>query len=183
MTTEPTDRTDRTDLAPIACLGSAHGEDFTLYNGDCVEVLRQLPAHSVDLALFSPPFANVYTYSDSARDLGNVDSEDHFIEGYRFVARELYRLTRPGRICAVHCKQIIRYKGSHGRAGWHDFRGDLIRVHEEEGWQYACEYVLWTDPVIEQRKTNNMRLLYSQLRKDSSFSGAGMPEYVLIFRK
>ena len=180
MTTEPT---DRTNPAPIACLGSAHGEDFTLYNGDCVEVLRQLPAHSVDLALFSPPFANVYTYSDSARDLGNVDSEDHFIEGYRFVARELYRLTRPGRICAVHCKQIIRYKGSHGRAGWHDFRGDLIRVHEEEGWQYACEYVLWTDPVIEQRKTNNMRLLYKQIRTDSTFSGAGMPEYVLIFRK
>lgn len=167
----------------IKCLNAASGQDWQMYNGDCVEIMRQLPSRSIDLALFSPPFANVYTYSDSQRDMGNVDSEAHFAEGYRFAARELYRLTRPGRICAVHCKQTIRYKGAHGRAGWHDFRGDLIRVHEEEGWQYASEFVLWTDPVVEQRKTNNMRLLYSQVRKDSSFSGAGMPEYVLIFRK
>jgi hypothetical protein len=86
-------------------------------------------------------------------------------------------------VCVVHCKQTIRYAGSHGRAGWHDFRGDLIRVHEDEGWQYASEVVMWTDPVVEQSKTNNHRLLYKQLRTDSSFSGVGMPEYLLIFRK
>lgn len=115
--------------------------------------------------------------------MGNVNDEAEFIEGYRHIARELYRVTRPGRLCVVHCKQTIRYMGSHGRAGWHDFRGDLIRVHEDEGWQYASEIVLWTDPVIEQRKTNNMRLLYKQVRTDSTFSGVGMPEYLLIFRK
>ncbi len=167
----------------IECLNHAQGPRWSLYNGDCVEVARQLPSNAVDLALYSPPFANVYTYSDSDRDMGNVEDESDFVEGYRHLARELFRITRPGRICAVHCKQTIRYAGSHGRAGWHDFRGDLIRVHEDEGWQYASEFVLWTDPVVEQRKTNNHRLLYCQLRKDSTFSGAGMPEYLLIFRK
>jgi len=154
-----------------------------MYHGDAVEVVRQMPDYSVDLCLFSPPFANVYTYSDSDRDMGNVEDEADFIEGYRYLARELYRVTRPGRVAAVHCKQTIRYTGAHGRAGWHDFRGDLIRVHEQEGWRYASEFVLWTDPVVEQRKTNNQRLLYCQVRKDSTFSGAGMPEYLLIFRK
>lgn len=167
----------------VKCLGYDEGAEWALYHGDCVEVARQLPNNSVDLALYSPPFANVYTYSDSPRDMGNVDDEADFIEGYRFLARELLRITRPGRVAVVHCKQTIRYTGAHGRAGWHDFRGDLIRVHEDEGWRYASEFVLWTDPVVEQRKTNNQRLLYKQIRQDSTFSGAGMPEYLLIFRK
>jgi len=167
----------------IKALDSEHGTNWTMYHGDCVEVLRQLPERSVDLCLYSPPFANVYTYSDSIRDHGNVENEAQFIEGYKHVATELLRLTRPGRVAAVHCKQTIRYTGAHGRAGWHDFRGDLIRAHEAVGWRYASEYVLWTDPVVEQRKTNNQRLLYCQLRKDSSYSGAGMPEYLLIFRR
>ena len=147
-------------MSKIDCLGYDAGTNWALYHGDCVDVARQLPSNSVDLALFSPPFAQTYTYSDNERDMGNVDDEAEFIEGYRFLARELLRMTRPGRICVVHCKQTIRYAGSHGRAGWHDFRGDLIRVHEQEGWQYASEITLWTDPVIEQRKTNNHRLLY-----------------------
>lgn len=170
-------------MSNVQCLDHSSGPNWSLFRGDCVEVTRQLPPNSVDLALYSPPFAQVYTYSDSQRDMGNVEDEEGFTEGYRFLARELYRITRPGRVAVVHCKQTIRYQGSHGRAGWHDFRGDLIRVHEEEGWQYASEFVLWTDPVVEQRKTNNRRLLYKQLRTDSTFSGAGMPEYLLIFRK
>lgn len=169
--------------AEVQVLDYAEGDGWVLYNGDAVEVARQLPSSSVDLALFSPPFAQTYTYSDSPRDMGNVDDEAEFVEGYRFLARELLRVVRPGRLCVVHCKQTIRYAGSHGRAGWHDFRGDLIRVHEDEGWQYASEVTLWTDPVVEQRKTNNHRLLFKQLRKDSTFSGVGMPEYLLIFRK
>lgn len=167
----------------VECLDYAEDDRWGFYRGDCVEIARQLPSNSVDLALFSPPFAQTYTYSDSPRDMGNVDDEAEFIEGYRFLARELLRIVRPGRVGVVHCKQTIRYAGTHGRAGWHDFRGDLIRVHEEEGWQYATEVVLWTDPVVEQRKTNNHRLLYKQLRTDSSFSGQGMPEYLLVFRK
>ncbi len=167
----------------IKCLDSGAGRNWTMYNGDCVEVVRQMPRASVDVALFSPPFAQVYTYSDSTRDMGNVNDEEEFLQGYRFLARELYRVLRPGRVAVVHCKQTIRYTGAHGRAGWHDFRGDLIRIHEDEGLRYASEFVLWTDPVVEQRKTNNQRLLYKQIRTDSTYSGAGMPEYLLIFRR
>jgi hypothetical protein len=112
----------------IRCLNSAHGKDWTMYHGDCVEVIRQIPDNSVDLQLFSPPFANVYTYSDSPRDMGNCDNEREFMEHYRFLAGELYRTLRPGRLCVIHCKDLIRYRGAHGRAGMHDLPGDLVRV-------------------------------------------------------
>ena len=170
-------------IPTITCLDSALGQNWAMYQGDCVPVTRQIPDNSVDLEVFSPPFANVYTYSDSAHDMGNVDDEAEFIQGYQHIARELFRILRPGRICAVHCKQTVKYKGSYGRAGWHDFRGDLIRAHHAAGFMYAGEVVLWTDPVIEQRKTNCQRLLYVQLRKDSTLSTVGIPEYVLYFRK
>ena len=167
----------------VNALDSKIGNNFVLYGGDCVEIVKQLPSMSVDMCLFSPPFANVYTYSDSDRDMGNVRDEAEFITFYRMVARELYRVTRPGRVAVVHTKPIIRYTGAHGRAGWYDFPGDIIRAMEAEGWRYASEIAVWTDPVVEQRKTNNQRLLYCQLRKDSSYSGVGMPEKVLIFRR
>jgi DNA modification methylase len=154
-----------------------------MYNGDCVEVVRQLPDKSVDFQVFSPPFANVYLYSDSTRDMGNCDSEAEFMRHYRFLAKELYRTLRPGRLCAVHCKDTIRYKGAHGRAGMHDLPGDLTREMEAVGFQYHCRVTVWKDPVEEQRKTKNHGLLYKQLRKDSSFSRVGMPEYVLLFRR
>ena len=167
----------------ITALNSAHGTDWTLYNGDCVEVVRQLPDKSVDFQVFSPPFANVYMYSDSPRDMGNCDDEAAFIDHYRYLARELYRTLRPGRLCAVHCKDVIRYKGAHGRAGMYDLPGDIVRIHEEAGFQYHCRVTVWKCPVEEQRKTKNHGLLYKQLRKDSSFSRVGMPEYVLLFRR
>jgi len=167
----------------IDCLDSAHGENWTLYNGDCVEVVRQLPDKSVDLQVFSPPFANIYMYSDSARDMGNSEDEDDFLEHYRYLAPELYRTLRPGRLCAVHCKDIIRYKGAHGRAGMYDLPGEIVQVMEEAGFQYHCRVTVWKSPVEEQRKTKNHGLLYKQLRKDSSFSRVGMPEYVLLFRR
>jgi DNA modification methylase len=167
----------------IRCLNSAHGKDWTMYHGDCVEVIRQIPDNSVDLQLFSPPFANVYTYSDSPRDMGNCDNEREFMEHYRFLAGELYRTLRPGRLCVIHCKDLIRYRGAHGRAGMHDLPGDLVRVHEEAGFQYHCRVTVWKCPVEEQRKTKNHGLLYKQIRADSSFSRVGMPEYLIVMRK
>jgi DNA modification methylase len=164
----------------IRCLNSAHGKDWTMYHGDCVEVIRQIPDNSVDLQLFSPPFANVYTYSDSPRDMGNCDNEREFMEHYRFLAGELYRTLRPGRLCVIHCKDLIRYRGAHGRAGMHDLPGDLVRVHEEAGFQYHCRVTVWKCPVEEQRKTKNHGLLYKQIRADSSFSRVGMPEYLIV---
>lgn len=158
-------------------------ETHALYNGDCVEVMEQMPDGFVDLAVFSPPFANLYIYSDDLRDMGNNEDEDSFFSQLDYMTDQLYRVMRPGRIICVHCKQIARYKGMHGAAGWYDFRGDIIRHFESHGFQYHSEVVIWTDPVLEMQKTKTQRLLYCNLRRDASVTGIGMPEYLCIFRK
>lgn len=160
-----------------------HADQFSLYNGDCCEVLAAIPDGSVDLSVYSPPFSSLYIYSDSDRDMGNCSSDEEFFEHYGFVIRELHRATRPGRLSAVHCKQLVDYANSAGHAGWRDFRGDIIRAHQAAGWIYHCEVVIWKCPVNEMTKTKCQRLLYKQLRQDSSFSGVGIPEYVLLFKK
>jgi hypothetical protein len=159
------------------------GDGWVAYNGDCVEVIRGIPSASVGLSVFSPPFSNLYCYSDSDRDMGNCVDDRQFLEHYRFTAGELLRITRPGRLCAVHCKDLVDYKGSDGRAGLRDFPGDLIRVHEAAGWKYHSKITVWRCPVTEQRKTKAHGLLYKQLRRDSSFSRQGLPEYILVFRR
>lgn len=156
---------------------------YSLYNGDSVEVYGQLPDNSVHLHVFSPPFANLYIYSDDLRDMGNCKDIDSFFEQMNFLSPHLYRTLMPGRIMAVHCKQLAKYKGRDGASGWADFRGDLIRHYEKHGFQYHSEVVIWTDPVLEMQKTKTQRLLYCQLRRDASLTGVGMPEYVLLFRK
>jgi DNA modification methylase len=159
------------------------GESFAAYNGDCVEVMRGMPSASVDFSVFSPPFANLYVYSDDLRDMGNCKDEGEFFGQLGFMTSELFRVLRPGRLIAVHCKQIARYKGRDGAAGWYDFRGDIIRHYESHGFQYHSEVVIWTDPVMEMQKTKTQRLLYCNLRRDASVTGIGMPEYLCIFRK
>lgn len=157
--------------------------DVALYNGDCVEYMATMPDACVDLSVFSPPFANLYIYSDDLRDMGNNPDEESFFEQLGYMTEQLYRVMRPGRLVCVHCKQLARYKGTHGAAGWYDFRGDVIRHFESHGFQYHSEVVIWTDPVMEMQKTKTQRLLYCNLRKDASVSGIGMPEYVCVFRK
>ena len=156
---------------------------YALYNGDCVEVMEHMPSNSVDLSVFSPPFANLYIYSDDIRDMGNCKNEEEFFVQMGYMTEQLYRIVRPGRIVCVHCKQIARYKGRDGAAGWYDFRGDIIRHFESYGFQYHSEVVIWTDPVMEMQKTKTQRLLYCNLRRDASVTGIGMPEYLCIFRK
>lgn len=156
---------------------------YALYNGDCVEVLSQMPDNSNHFQIFSPPFANLYIYSDDLRDMGNCKNIDEFFEQFSFLTPHLYRTLKPGRLCAVHCKQLAKYKGRDGASGWHDFRGDLIRHFESHGFQYHSEVVIWTDPVLEMQKTKTQRLLYCQLQRDASLTGIGMPEYLLLFRK
>lgn len=169
----------------IRCLNEWHGINAVLFQGDCVEVLRQIPDNSVDMQVFSPPFANVYTYSDSTRDMGNVESDTEFIASYRHLVRELYRVLRPGRICAVHCKDLVYYRSSseRGTAGLRDFPGDLVRAHVAEGFDLHSKVTIWKDPVVEQRKSNAHGLLYKQLRADSSVSRQGCAEYLMVFRK
>jgi DNA modification methylase len=159
------------------------GTGWTLHLGDCIRVMKSLPAESIDFSVYSPPFANLYIYSDDVQDMGNTVDQDEFFEQYQFGIAEKFRLTKPGCLSAVHCKNLVEYQGRDGRSGLHDFRGDIIRAHESAGWQYHAEFVIWKDPVIEMQRTKAQGLLFKQLCQNSRYSRAGMPEYVLIFRK
>lgn len=185
-TTDTADTTDTTDTIPAAgvqCMKAEHGNGWILYHGDCVEVARQLPSNSVDLAVFSPPFSNLYIYSDSERDMGNCVDDSEFFEGYAHLLNELFRIMRPGRIVSVHCKDLVNYKNRDGAAGLRDFPGEIIRAHLDAGFTYHSRVTIWKDPVLEMQRTKAHGLLYKQLRKDSSFSRQGLAEYVVSFRK
>lgn len=170
-------------MSEILALNSASGRNWAMYHGDCVEVARQLPDRSVDLALFSPPFSNLYTYSDSPRDQGNVEDDAAFLEQHRFLVRELFRLMRPGRMCAVHCKELVDYMGRDGESGIRDFPGELIRLYQSEGFKLHSRITVWTDPVSEMQRTKAHGLLYKTLRTNGTYTRVGLPEYVLIFRR
>lgn len=159
------------------------GDNFGLYNADCIEVLNGLPEGTVDLSIFSPPFSDLFVYSDSERDMGNCSSHDEFMDHYRYFAEGLYRAMKPGRMTCVHCTDLPTRKSKDGFIGLHDFSGDLIRAHREAGFVYHARAVIWKDPVIEMQRTKALGLLYKQLKKDSTMSRVGMPDYMLFFRK
>jgi DNA modification methylase len=167
----------------IRCLGESHGDRFTAYHGDCVDVARQLPDESIDFSVYSPPFSNLFIYSDSAADMGNSSNDDEFFEHYRFLLRELYRLTLPGRLSAVHCSDLPLQKWKDGVIGIKDLSGGIIRAHEECGWILHSRITIWKCPVTEMTRTKALGLLHKQLLKDSGRSRAGMPDYLLVFRK
>jgi len=167
----------------VRCLAEAHGARWTLYNADCVDLARQLPDRSIDLALYSPPFANLYTYSDSMLDMGNCEDDRAFLKHYEFLVAELHRIMVPGRLVVVHCKDLVNYKGRDGMAGLRDFPGDLIRVHQAAGFALHSRVTIWKCPVTEMQRTKAHGLLYKTLRADSTFSRQGLAEYLLIFRR
>lgn len=167
----------------IKCLGEAHGRSYSAYWGDCVDVIRQLPGESIGLSIFSPPFSNLFLYSDSVADMGNSGSDAEFIEHYGFLLRELYRVTMPGRVSAVHCSDLPLQKWKDGVIGIKDLSGAIIRAHEDAGWTLHTRITIWKSPVVEMTRTKALGLLYMQLCKDSCRSRAGMPDYLLVFRK
>lgn len=167
----------------IICQGYTAGENWSLYQGDCVEIVRQMPPNSIDFAVYSPPFSSLYIYSDSERDMGNAASDEEFAEHYGYLCRELYRALRPGRCIAVHCKQLVYYKNQRGTAGLRDFRGDLNKAHAAAGFDLHSEVTIWKCPVVEMQRTKAHGLLYKQLRTDSTYSRAGLAEYLQIYRK
>lgn len=168
----------------ITCLNASIGKNYALYHGDCVEVMRQIPDNTMHMSVFSPPFSNLYTYSSNDRDMGNCVDDDEFIEGYRYVARELFRITKPGRLCFVHCCDLPVFKYKDNRMGFKDFSGMLIRAHEEEGWEwYTPRVTVWKDPVVEMTRSNAHRLLHKTIKSDSARCGVGNPDYLLVFRK
>jgi hypothetical protein len=142
-----------------------------------------MPDSSIHFSVFSPPFSGLYIYSDAIQDMGNCADDAEFFQHFSYLIPELYRVTIPGRLAAIHCKQLVNYKGRDGMAGLRDFRGDIIRAFTAHGWAYHSEVCIWKDPVIEMQRTKAHGLLYKQLRADSTFSRQGMAEYLLLFRR
>lgn len=167
----------------IRCLNSASGNNWTAIHGDCVDVLSQLPSESIGFSVYSPPFGNLFVYSDSAADMGNSATDDEFEAHYAYEVREKFRLTKPGRLTAVHCSDLPMTKCRDGEIGIKDFSGTIIRLHEAAGWVLHSRVTIWKCPVVEMTRTKALGLLYKQLRSDSSRSRMGMPDYLLVFRK
>lgn len=167
----------------VNCLGAKTGEKYAAYWGDCVEVMRQLPDASVHLSVYSPPFGSLFVYSDSVADMGNSSSDGEFEEHYSYAVNEIYRLTKPGRITAVHCSDLPLTKWKDGAIGIKDFSGDIIRIHEKAGFILHGRRTIWKCPVTEMTRTKHVGLLYKQLQKDSSKSRGGMPDYLLTFMR
>ena len=161
----------------------ADGDGWTLHLGDCVDMARQLASESIHYSVYSPPFASLYTYSASDRDMGNCGSTEMFFNHYQFIIREIFRLTMPGRLTSVHCMNLPVMKAHAGYIGIRDFRGDVIRAHESEGWIFHSEVCIWKDPVTSMQRTKALGLLHKQIVKDSSMSRQGIPDYVITMRK
>lgn len=159
------------------------GSNWAIYLADCIEIMSGLPEGIIDCAVFSPPFSDLFVYSDSERDMGNCGSHDEFMEHYAYFTQALYRVLKPGRVACVHCSDLPARKSKDGFIGLHDFSGDLIAAHQAAGWVYHARCTIWKDPVIEMQRTKALGLLYKQLKKDSSRSRVGMPDYMLFFRK
>jgi len=150
--------------------------------GDCVERIREIPDRTIGLSVFSPPFASLYTYSSSDRDMGNSKDYDQFFEHFKFLIPELLRVTKPGRRACVHVQQLTTTKVTHGVIGWRDFRADVVRHFVESGWVYDGEVVIDKDPQAQAIRTKAKALMFVQKNKDSAWSRPAMADYILLFR-
>lgn len=159
------------------------GDRYAAYHGDSVEVLKGIPTNSVHYSIFAPPFASLYTYSNSARDMGNVRDAGEFYRHFRFLVKELYRVMMPGRCLSFHCMLLPTSKERDGFIGISDFRGGLIRVFKRVGFIHHSEVVIWKDPVTAMQRTKAIGLLHKQLKKDSCISRQGIPDYLITMRK
>lgn len=163
--------------------GVESGDAWTAYHGDCVEMVGKLDADSVGYSVFSPPFASLYTYSNSDRDMGNCKDDAEFMDQFRFLVTELHRVTTPGRLCSFHCMNLPTSKERNGYIGIRDFRGALIRMFEDAGWIFHSEVCIWKDPVTAMQRTKALGLLHKQVKKDSCMSRQGIPDYFVTMRK
>jgi DNA modification methylase len=158
-------------------------DNFAIYNADCVDVLRGMPDNSAHYSIFSPPFASLYTYSASPRDMGNCANHEEFFGQFRYLVPELYRVIKPGRLLSFHCMLLPTSKARDGYIGLTDFRGQLIRAFQEVGWIFHSEVVIWKDPVTAMQRTKALGLLHKQIKKDSAMSRQGIPDYLVTMRK
>lgn len=159
------------------------GENWEMRLGDCVEQIKNIGDDSIHYTVFSPPFAQLYVYSDSERDMGNCNNEQDFAEHFEYLAKELYRVTMPGRLMSFHCMNLPMFKQRHGNIGILDFRGQLIKMFQDMGFIYHSEVCIWKDPVVAMQRTKALGLLHKQLKKDSCMSRQGIPDYLVTMRK
>ncbi|MGE3705682.1 MAG: site-specific DNA-methyltransferase [Vicinamibacterales bacterium] len=156
---------------------------WSLYHGDACEVVRGIPKDSVHYSIFSPPFASLYTYSASDRDIGNCEDHEQFFRHMDFLAPELFRATMPGRLLSFHCMDLPTSKARDGVIGITDFRGALIRLFADHGWILHSQVTIWKDPVTAMQRTKALGLLWKTILKDSAMSRQGIPDYVVTMRK
>lgn len=167
----------------MKCIDQVIEPRFAAYQGDCIEVIESLPDASVDYIIFSPPFSSLYTYSNSERDMGNSRSDAEFFRHYGFLSAQLFRVLKPGRNMSVHVMNLPTTKSRDGFIGIRDFRGDVIRAHQSDGFIYHSEVTVWKDPVVAMQRTKALGLLWKQIQKDSAMCRQGIPDYVVTFRK
>lgn len=164
-------------------LGQQIGDLWAMYNGDCCEVIKGIPENSIHYSLFSPPFASLFTYSDSERDMGNSAGDDQFADHFSFLVADLFRVIMPGRLVSIHCMNIPAMKERDGYIGMKDFRGDIIRMFQSVGFIYHSEVCIWKDPLIEATRTKALGLMHKQIQKDSAMCRQGLPDYIVTMRK
>lgn len=158
-------------------------DNYSLYNGDSCEIIKGIPDNSIHYTLFSPPFASLYTYSNSDRDMGNCKDDSEFYEHFKFLAAELFRVTMPGRLLSFHCMDLPRMKESDGVIGLKDFPAIIRQVFEDCGFIYHSRVTIWKNPVTEMQRTKALGLLHKQIKKDSAMNRQGIPDYILTMRK
>lgn len=158
-------------------------EYYTMYHGDSCEVLKGLPDDSIHYMLFSPPFSNLYTYSNSDRDMGNCKDDEEFYNHFKFMIKELYRVLKPGRLLSFHCMDIPLMKSRDGVIGLKNFSGELVTAFENEGFIFHSKVTVWKDPLVEATRTKALGLMHKQLCKDSAMCRQGLPDYVITMRK
>ena len=158
-------------------------ELYTIINNDCVQELKNLPDKSIHFSIFSPPFADLYTYSDHHEDMGNSKDYKEFCVHFGYLVKELSRVIKDGRNIAVHCMDLPIQKGKEGFIGLRDFSGMILRLFEDNDFIYHDRITIWKDPVVEMQRTKALGLLHKQVKKDSTMSRTGIPDYLLVFRK
>ena len=158
-------------------------EHYTIKRGDCIQLIKDVPNESIGLSVFSPPFAELYTYSSHVEDMGNSKDYNEFLIQFSFLIKELYRVMMQGRNVAVHCMDLPIQKGKEGFIGLRDFSGMILSAFQDAGFVYASRVTIWKDPVVEMQRTKALGLLHKQVKKDSTMSRVGIPDYVMIFRK
>lgn len=158
-------------------------DNCAVYNGDCVEVVKGIPSGTIHYSLFSPPFASLFTYSDSDRDMGNCRGADEFSEHFSFLVPELFRVLMPGRLVSIHCMDLPATITHDGFVGFKDFPGEIIRIFERAGFIYHSRVCIWKDPLVQATRTKQIQLAHKQISKDSSMCAMGLPDYIITMRK